>query len=195
MSKRFCIPKGLLSEARRFLRKNPHTVHDVIVFGSLMRGKESPSDIDILILFQFKEDRELAYNLRKSMEKNYPKVEVIPKTFESLMSSTFQARETVLWEGYSCRTGQPFAEGFGFFPQVLFKFHFKKISASRRIQFFYSLKGRGGSPGMINRLGLSKFSDGVLACPVRYVEEVRQYLNSWDAQIEEVPVLFPRRLW
>ena len=38
------------SEIRKFFRKNESEIVDIILFGSIVKGKEKPRDIDILII-------------------------------------------------------------------------------------------------------------------------------------------------
>jgi len=40
-------------------------VADILVFGSVVRGKEKPNDIDILVIFESKVDKDIEYQIRK----------------------------------------------------------------------------------------------------------------------------------
>ena len=54
MSKEQLKNTKLKSELKDFLKKNRHILLDIIIFGSFIKGKEKPNDIDILILYKDK---------------------------------------------------------------------------------------------------------------------------------------------
>ena len=55
--------KAFTSKIHGFFQENKAEVLDIILIGSTVRGKESPQDIDILLLFKTKENLDLAYAL------------------------------------------------------------------------------------------------------------------------------------
>ena len=68
-------------QIKKFYKEHKNKLLDIILFGSSLRGKENPADIDILLLFKEKEDLEIAYQLKKEITK-YP-IEIITKTYLS----------------------------------------------------------------------------------------------------------------
>src|SRR3989344_1739284 len=58
-----------LYEINEFYNKNKDKIIDIILFGSAIKGKENPRDIDLLILFKEKKDLDLSYELKKRLKK------------------------------------------------------------------------------------------------------------------------------
>ena len=56
-----------LKNSIKKLIKNKDNLIDIVVFGSLVRGKYKPNDIDILILFKNNVDKDLEYEIRKQL--------------------------------------------------------------------------------------------------------------------------------
>jgi predicted nucleotidyltransferase len=88
-----------LSNVKEFYQKYKKQVEDIVLFGSSVKGKEKPKDIDILLIFNKKEYTELNYQLKKSLKEF--NVQIISKTKKSLLSDMFKAKESYLSEGYS----------------------------------------------------------------------------------------------
>lgn len=51
----------LKSEIKRFFIKNKDILLDIIIFGSFIKGKEKPNDIDLLILYKNKKNLEKSH--------------------------------------------------------------------------------------------------------------------------------------
>ncbi len=178
----------------KFAKKNKAKLLDIALFGSLVRGKEKPEDIDLLLLFKDKEDLELAYSLRKGLEELGLNFSITTKTYDSLTSGNFLARESFLSEGYSLKKDRPISEEFGFRQFMLFKYELKNFSQSQRMRFQYSLYGRNKAVGMLKEFSMIKFSDQILLSPTINSEKVKEYLKSWSIKFEEMPILIPLRI-
>ncbi|MBN2422011.1 nucleotidyltransferase domain-containing protein [Candidatus Woesearchaeota archaeon] len=183
-----------LYKIKSFYSKNKNQVLDIILFGSSVKGKECPKDIDILILCKNRESLDLSYSLKKSLGKEY-NAEVISKTYASLLSASFKATESVLIEGYSLLNGKKISGKFGFVSFVLFKYDLKGKTKSERMRFYYSLYGRTKKDkGILDKYNLIKFSETIVLSPVEESEKVKKYFNSWEISFKEFPVLMPERL-
>ena len=183
--------KQLSSKAVAFAKRHRDAVLDVILFGSVARGKETPGDIDILVIFKEGIDLGLLQELRHALgDQN---VQVTGKSWAQLFDASFNAREAVLSEGYSLLRNTGIAEGLGYDAHVIFKYDLTGLSKSQRMRFYYSLHGRN-STGILAELVASRFSDNALLCPVESVDRMREYLASWKLAVVELPVLIPSRL-
>lgn len=183
-----------LSEVNRFFKENEEEIIDIILFGSTVKGKEKPGDVDILILFKKKKNIDLGYKLRKKLEKLGLETEITLKTYKELFESSFIAREAVLSEGYSLITKKSLAKGLGYTNLILFKYSLKGFNKSMRMRFYYSLYGRGKEKGMLKELNVIKFSETILLCPVENEEMMKEYLNNWNMEYKEFPILIPTRI-
>ena len=56
------------------------SIDDILLFGSIIRGKQNPQDIDIMILFKEKVDKATEYKIRKELEKYAKNISIVSKT-------------------------------------------------------------------------------------------------------------------
>lgn len=185
--------KSLESESRKFFNANPEVI-DILLFGSAVKGKTKPNDLDILLVFNREKNLEKAQQLRLLLEKiSKLKISVTAKTYLELFQNNFLAREAVLIESYSLINKMSLAQNYGFSNRVMFNYQLKGKTKSERMRFYYSLYGRN-SVGMLERLKAKKYTDTIILCPVENWEKMREFLNSWNLEFKETPLLIPSRL-
>ncbi len=188
------LQNTLESQSKTFYSKYHEKIIDLFLFGSTVKGKEKPNDLDILLVFKETNDLKLVQELRKLLEsKTKLKVEVTGKPYFELFKRTFVAREAVLTEAYSLINKISFSEGLGFKSMIMFNYKLKGKTKSERMRFYYSLYGRG-SIGMLERLKSVKYTDTIILCPVENLIKMREFLESWDLDFKEIPLLIPIRL-
>ena len=194
MSKKLLKDIKFKSEIKSFFKENKKEIIDIILFGSSIRRKEKPKDIDLLILYNDKKDIDLSYELEKKLKRKGYDVEIVDKTYGELFEGTFKAMEGILSEGYSLIFNKFLSEGFGYMNLILFKYDLKGLNKSQRMRFYYSLYGRNKNQGVLNELSAIKFSETVLLCEIENSEIMKEYLKNWDIKFKEFPILIPNRL-
>ena len=177
---------------RKFLKEE--NVLDVILFGSVVRGKDEPNDIDILVVYASNVNTEKNYELRKNLEKERLKAHVVGESYDKLFSSEFLSREGILIEGYSLKNNEFMSSAFGFSSMVFFRYYLKGKSNSDRMRFYYGLYGRGNGGGVLESFGAIKFSDGVVACPIEKAHDIKNFFKKWEIACDEFNVLLPKRI-
>lgn len=165
----------------------PHVV-DLIIYGSLVRGKEDYRDIDVMILWNSL-DREEEYSFRKMLQGFDKKIEVVSKTYADLFSGNFLAGQSILAEGHSMLTGRRLSEGLGFESFVMFIYSLNKKNNSEKTKFYYALNGRGRSKGISQKIGLTKLGDGKAICPIEHSQYFEEFLDSWDLEFKKFKIL------
>ena len=177
--------------SRAFYKRHKRELLDIILFGSLIRGKTEPNDIDVLLLFTLKVDKEIELAFRgQCKEKN---LDLLSKTVESCQQETFLARDSLLFEGYSLVQRRFLAAQYEHTSFGLFFYATKDLSNTRRTRFYYALNGRT-SLGMVERLQAIKLSDSILAVPLSTIEPARLFFEHWNLPFRYVPVLLPERM-
>ena len=192
MLKELLKNKKLMSKIKEII-KEEKDILDLIIFGSSLKGKDKPEDFDVLIIYKNKFNLDLNYEIKKEFEKTGVKADITAKQYSDLFKPDFVAREAFLSEGYSLIQKKFIADGLGFKPMVLFRYELGNFNKSQRMRFYYSLYGRT-TEGIIKKLKLYKFSERVILSPVDKSEKVKEYLNSWNIQFVEFPILLPMRL-
>ena len=137
---------------------NEKDVLDIFLFGSVVRGKEEPNDIDLLVVYVSKEDTDYNYELRKKLEREGFKVHVNGISYKDLFNSSFFAREGILFEGYSFKSKDFLTHAFGFSSFMLFRYHFDGMNNSDRMRFYYALYGRNNEKGVMEEFNCYKQS-------------------------------------
>lgn len=183
-----------LSDISKFYHENKAEIIDILLFGSIIRSKEKPSDIDILIIYKSKDSLELNYKLKKQIEKYNLNFQITSKKYADLFKAGFKARESVLSEGYSLINRAFISQGLGYSSARLFRYELKKLNKSEQMRFYYALYGRNGSEGVLKSLSAKKFSDTTILCPVENSENMKEFLERWDIVYLEVPLLIPTRI-
>lgn len=182
---------NFLTKAKKVYEKNKEEILDIILFGSAIKGKEKPADVDILVLYRSKVNLDISYELKKELS-FLGEIEIISKTYSQLFDSSFSAREAVLSGGYSLIHKKFLHESLGYSSFMLFKYRLEGMSKTRRMQFYYSLYGRTGE-GMLEELKSYKFSENMILAPMTEGEKMKEYLEKW-VKFVEMPILMPSRL-
>ena len=79
--------------SKTFQKDYKEYIKDIILFGSSLRGKLEPEDIDILILFNKKINKDIEYEFKKQASKIIENISLISKTEDTLYDPSFSARE------------------------------------------------------------------------------------------------------
>ncbi len=182
--------KGIKLKDIRALHKRNGEILDIILFGSVVRGKNYPKDIDVLVLFSRGIDDKTTSDLEALLRQSEYNFQVTTATYSDLFSPTFLARDT-LFDGISLITGKSLAEGFGYKSFVLFKYSLKGFTNSKRVRFFYALKGRY-KKGFLNEMGYRLGKDAFIIFSSKS-EEFKTFLNLWNVSYQEIEVLIPAR--
>ncbi|HDR53804.1 MAG TPA: hypothetical protein ENN60_04035 [archaeon] len=164
------MPKNLPAnwESFRKVLGEPGVV-DVIVFGSSVRGKDKPGDLDVCVVWQGKAGRTPG---------------AIDLSYEELFSPAFLAREDILADGFSLRLGKTLSEAFGYQTFHSFSYSLGKMDYNTRARFHAAMRKT------VNELGMLKLKALVLV-PVEKVERFREFLTYWKIDFRESRVLFP----
>jgi predicted nucleotidyltransferase len=181
------------STIKSFYKKRKSEILDIILFGSAIKGKEKPRDLDILLLFKNKEDLDIAYELRKKLEKFCAEVHVTTKMYTGLFDKNFRARTVFLGEGYSLVRKEFISKGLGYTNISLFKYELKGFSQSKRMQLQYAFYGRDKKSGISKELKLRKFADTIFFCPVKNAEKLREFFEQWNIKFEQFQILIPEQ--
>ncbi|MFH0701403.1 MAG: nucleotidyltransferase domain-containing protein [Candidatus Woesearchaeota archaeon] len=182
-----------LNKSLKVILKGKPNIEDIILFGSIVRGKDKPGDIDILVLFKDKVNKEDEYLIRKELENHFKNLSIISKTINSLYDPAFDAREAVLFEGISLISGKKMTEKFGLSSVGMFKYHFQGWSKLTKTKFYHAFNGRNGLPGFSADLGAIKLSDGMVLVPLNKIEAMKGFLSSWNLSYQYFPLLLPDR--
>jgi predicted nucleotidyltransferase len=150
--------------------KKDKSIIDIIAYGSSVKGKDTPSDIDIMILFADGSLRERLNKLQdiktKIKTKMTEKVDVKQMLLKDFFDSAFLARTGILLEGVSIFNGNSFSETLGFKSYALFWYNLANLNHTQKVIFNYILAGRKRK-GVIEELEGIRISNGAIKIPIK----------------------------
>ncbi|MBW3004168.1 nucleotidyltransferase domain-containing protein [Candidatus Woesearchaeota archaeon] len=165
-SKRSYSLKELKEDLSRLLRKYKD-VEDFYIFGSFVKGKFKPADIDVGMIVH---------------KKDYPLLAKVVKDLKGLHVEMFMFKEmftepiwkSFLSEGYSVRRGGFLRDLMKIESYVLFQYSLKSLNRSEKTMFNrgFTLKLRGvrGKP----------IAPGAVMIPVEHENAFDEFLEVWD---------------
>ncbi len=183
-----------LTNVLRKIVKSNAEVEDIILFGSTVRGKVAPKDIDILVLFKTVLNKKIELEIRKAIEKYYKNVSIISKTHETVLDPAFDARESILFEGMSIVDKTLQSTKHGFSSVGMFRYDFKNWNKLMKTKFYYAFNGRGTNPGISTKLECTKLSESIIVVPLHNIEPFRDFIEFWKLEYRYIPLLLPQRL-
>lgn len=154
------LEKSLISE-----QKNAD-IFDVIVYGSALKGKIVPDDIDIVIIFlrgSLKERLDILQKIKRKIKLD--SADLKQMLLKDLFSSSFLARTGILLEGWSLFKKRKFSEVLGFKAYTLFWYTLEGLSHSEKVKFNYILAGRN-SEGVMAEMKGERLANGAVKIPI-----------------------------
>jgi|SRR3989344_2240067 len=162
----------MLKDLKKCLRSEnkDKTIFDIVIFGSLVKGKEQVRDIDILIIFlqgplneRLNKIQRIKSRLRRIIkDKN---IDIKQILIQELFSSSFFARTGIFLEGISVFKDHKFSETLGFKAFALFWYNLNGLTHTQKVKFNYILSGRGYK-GIINELNGQRLVNGAIKIPI-----------------------------
>ena len=177
-SKNLLKLQKLTSKIKEFKAK---TVFDIVLYGSYIRGKQGIGDVDIAVILNENSNLDYKLTLAESLKSE---LDFLPKEADikvidlnDLIDPSFIARQAILTEGYSILKKKYLHEIFGFSVSIVFKYDISKLNASKKKMFYYALKGRRDSKGLLYSLGAKQVSNCMVAVPIAHSEEFKELFN------------------
>ncbi len=185
----------MLEELKKCLKSElkDRGIFDIVVYGSLVKNKENPNDIDILVIFNEGNLKERLNKIQsiKSKIKTKEKIDIKGILWQELFQDEFFARSGIFLEGISIFTGKPFAERIDFNGFAIFVYNLTNKSHADKVKFNYVLSGRK-SEGLIKGLEGKHPAPGVIEIPIKNSLEFENVLKKNNISYFKKEVLIKR---
>mgnify|MGYP001601946778 CR=1 FL=1 len=152
-------------------------VLDVILFGSVVKGKSNPNDIDIALITE-KTDIETINGFHISI--------IRPKEFFIKPPSLIN---TLLREGHSLKNNKPLAELLRFRSKVLFYYSLSSLTPSIKVKIVRLLKGSGKNKGMVKEYGGEWIANQVFNVPTNAEYIFEKFLIEFNIKFTKSHIL------
>ncbi|HHI01447.1 MAG TPA: nucleotidyltransferase domain-containing protein [Thermococcus litoralis] len=185
------LKKKLSELAKDFKEKTPD-IWDILLYGSIVKGKEAPNDIDITVILTNGDPFKAAFQFKQMLENNGFSPEGLDvKGF--LINELFNENNLIsfalLTEGYSLTRDKFLHEELNAKGYTLFKFSYSNLTSSEKVRFIYSLRGRNKREGILQKLNALELATGIVLVPVHATFEFKEFLSRWKIEYEYAPIL------
>lgn len=176
---------------KSWIRKNK--VVDVIVFGSYVRSKYKPNDIDLMIVVhdaQEKQTFDLIDSLSKIVDKFGHNFQINSMTEKGFIRGDSTLVKTLLAEGVSMLKNRKISELYGYKAYSLFNYTLKGFRPSKRVRFHYLLRGRNHEKGILDEVGGEIIGSGVIKVPTSQEDLMKEIFKKWNVNFKTQRALF-----
>lgn len=170
--------------------KKNKSIFDIIIYGSAVKGKARPNDLDLAVIFREGSLRERLDQVQqiKNKIKTVKAIDIKGILWRELFQDEFFARSGIFLEGISIFTGQPFSEKIGFSAFSIFTYALKNKPHSFKVRFNYLLRGRKG-PGILEKMDGKWLSPGTVQIPLAKSLEFEEILQENHLHYQKQNVL------
>jgi len=150
---------------------------DVILFGSTIKGKTSPEDIDIAIITKNKQ----------AINKTGFHISTInPKDFFISPPSIIN---TLLREGYSIKNKKFLAENLKFENKTLFTYNLKSLTPSQKVKIVNILRGKNNQKGMVLENNGEWLANQVFTTPINNSNLFEKFFLNFNIKFRKNYIL------
>ncbi|MBN1156655.1 nucleotidyltransferase domain-containing protein [Candidatus Woesearchaeota archaeon] len=147
---------------------------DIFLFGSFVKGKEEPEDVDSCIVFRNKVDLELVNKIKETAGIN---LHVSMLTADNFFQKFHSLAQTVLFEGVSIIDDRILADKYNLKAALLYKYDISSMSQSKKTRFVRLLRGKNN---LVQKLDGEFIAPGVFILPVKNDGKIMEFLDFWN---------------
>jgi hypothetical protein len=163
---------------------------DIILFGSALKAKDRPRDLDICVLLR-NHDPEQAedaiYSIVETGKRHNIPIHCEPILVDDLHKEPLYV--SLLHEGYSIRNSKSLRSMMKLEAFVLVTYSLEGKNASDKVRFSYALHGRKSGDGLLNKLGGKELGKGCFLVPVEKIEILREFFKQWIVKQKELRII------
>jgi len=140
------------NKLKRYLKDKE--ILDIILFGSLIKGKAMPEDIDIAVITE------------KPLKIEIPDFHVSILSPRDFFINPPMIVNTLIREGYSLKNNKLFSEIYKFESRVLFIYQLKDLKPSLRVKIVNQLRGKKNEKGLVEENKGKWLANQVFTVPI-----------------------------
>jgi len=178
---------GIYLKLRKIIKK--YDFEDIIIFGSFVKGKTTPRDIDICLIF--KENVNLI-SIKEIQSELGERFHVSSLSADNFFNKKHNLAQTLLFEGISAKSGKRLGEIYSLDPYGLYYYNISDMKKSDKVRFVYLLKGRKNGKGIVSEFNGEFLVNGCFIVPVEKDSEMLEIMNKWNVKFSRKRVLLMR---
>ena len=179
------------SEVYLKLRKivKPYNLEDIIIFGSFVKGRTMPKDIDICLIFKENISLNVVRDVQLRLGDNF---HVSSLSIDNFFNKKHNLAQTLLFEGISAKSGKNLSEIYSLDSYGLYNYDLSDMKKSDKVRFVYLLKGRKNCRGIVSEFNGEFLVNGCFIVPVEKDSEMLEIMNKWNVKFSRKRVLLMR---
>ena len=157
-----------LNKSLKLLLKKYPNINDIIVFGSSVKGKQSPKDIYIALIVN-KKEISLSGEIKEDLKNKNLDIEML------LPEEVYQTRLglSLISEGFSIRCGKFLREQLNLRPQKIYIYELKQLTQTQKVFFGMGLKD------ILKKTDGAKIGSGSVMVPLGKTGLFEDFLDTW----------------
>lgn len=159
---------------------------DIILFGSSVKGKPIPNDIDICLIFRKEINQKITEEIQKLMGEKY---HISTLTIDNFFTNPHSLAKTILLEGTSIITKNPIAENFNLKTKVIYTYDISKEKPSKKVRFVQLLRGRNSNQGLMKSWQGEFLANNSFIISIEKDSETQAVLAKWQIKYKRIPIL------
>ncbi len=152
---------------------------DIFLFGSAVKGKINPNDIDICLIFRDDININIVKEAETLLGEKYHISSLCAKDF---ISDVHSLAKTMLLEGQSIITQKRLSESYGLSSKLLYSYDLSKEAPSKKVRFVYLLRGRNGTEGLVKNYSGEFVSNSAFLLPIDKDKEMQEVFDQWKVR-------------
>lgn len=168
------------------LLKKETFLADIFIFGSALKSKEKPKDIDLIALFRnknYEKIEDILYKIKKIGELLSINLHTEPIIIDNLHKEPIY--KSILHEGFSIKNMQFLQDMLNFKSSLLITYHLKDKKASDKVRFSYALYGRKKGEGVLKSLNGKEIGKGAILIPISKQSIIEEFFKQWNIKYKE----------
>ena len=165
--------------------KERKDIADAVAFGSAVKGKIEPGDIDLCLIFRENIDS----NFVKKLGEMNSNTHISALTADNFFRKPHSLAATLLFEGISILSQKPLASVYGLKAFSLYKYELKGMPNIIKVSLLHALKGRNSKKGLVEDLGGEFVAPCSFIMPPEKDDEVLKFLAKWQAKYSRKRIL------
>lgn len=162
---------------------------DIFLFGSALKSKEKPGDVDVIALFRdknFEKIEDVLYTIKQAGDKLNLIIHAEPITVDNVFMEPVYT--SIIHEGFSIKFMKFIRDMLNFKSYVLFTYNLEKKKQSEKVRFSYALYGRKKGEGLLAALKGKVIGKSSMLVPVEKQEAIKPFFREWGVTYKEQKV-------
>lgn len=177
--------KKLEKSLKSLLEKERFLV-DIFLFGSALKSKEKPGDVDVIALFRdrnFEKMEDILYSIKKIGDGLGLDIHVEPIIVDNVFGE--KVYTSIIHEGFSIRFMKFVRDALNFRSYILFTYNLEGKKQSEKVRFSYALYGRKKGGGLLGALKGKVVGKSSILVPVEKQEAIKPFFVEWGVRYKE----------